>query len=132
MRLPDWPARLGRVLAASVGRPLIWGEHDCFTFAGQAAEALTGVDPTAPLHGRYHDYASGLRAARAQFGVAGLRGFGDRFYPRASVACALRGDWALVRTGEGWAMAIVDGAHLRGLRGHMVPLDEARLCWRVA
>ncbi len=131
MRVPDWSKRLSAVLTTSVGRELVWGRHDCFTFAGKVAEALTGFDPTAVLHGQYDDYASGLRAARAQLGVVGLRGFGDRYYQLTAMAMARRGDWAMVRAPDGWALAIVDGGALRNAWGVIVPLAEARACWRV-
>lgn len=133
MRLHNWPSRLTATFAASRALEIDWSVHDCFRFGGKVAEALTGKDPTTPLHGRYHDYASGLKAAREVFGAVGLIGLGDHFWNRVPRHLAHRGDWAVARLPgvKGWALLIVDNGLLRDARGGVLPLTEARLCWRV-
>lgn len=133
MRLRDWPSRLNATLKAARALPFVWGDYDCFLHGGAVAEALTGRDPALPLHGRYDDYASGLRAAREVFGVVGLIGLGDHFWNRVPTAYAQRGDWAVARpaTARGWALLIVDNGVLRDAWGAAIPLAEARMCWRV-
>lgn len=44
MRLIDWEFRLNKLIRDSRERSFEWGVFDCFTFAADAVEALTGVN----------------------------------------------------------------------------------------
>ena len=95
---------MARVLAVALevmDRPWCWGEADCCTAACDVFARLHGVDPMAPLRGRYH---SGARAARliAQWG--GWLAMGDGLAERAGlvrVACGQPGDIGIIRDAQG-------------------------------
>ncbi len=58
----DWPIALAKEVEAAVGRPFLWGEHDCCLFAAKCVEAMTGVDPMAEFRGIYNDQESAMAA----------------------------------------------------------------------
>ena len=48
--------------------PIVWGSSDCCTRACDVFAALHGVDPMAPLRGRYSSAAEALHMIRARGG----------------------------------------------------------------
>lgn len=52
-RYPDWPQRLNKYLVGVKAKQIVYGEHDCCTFAAGAVMAMTGEDPMAEFRGRY-------------------------------------------------------------------------------
>lgn len=65
-RYPDWPRRLNEFVNEAGRREFAWAEHDCCTFAADAALAITGVDYMAPFRGRYFDEESAEALIRAE------------------------------------------------------------------
>ena len=57
-RLDDGMERLHALIDSARHRQFEWGIFDCFTFAADAVEAITGVDPMAELRGTYDDQRS--------------------------------------------------------------------------
>jgi len=92
--------------------PIVWGVSDCCTRACDVFAALHGVDPMAPLRGRYSSAAEALHMIRSRGGwlrmcndladAAGLvRGRGDvgalalvRWEGRCALAVGVPGGWA--------------------------------------
>lgn len=108
---------------AAMLRPWAWGEADCCTAACSAFAALHGVDPMAPLRGRYADEAGARAAVAARGGwdvmtaglaqAAGLTEIAPEAAPAGAIGLAVRaGERSLVlAVGDGlWA-----GKTLRGL-----------------
>lgn len=107
----------GVILAHAVeimARPWRWGEADCCTAACDVFARLHGVDPMAPLRGRYGDRqgafrlikglggwvpmatslaaSAGLRAGRGEAGEIGVAALPDGGH--ALVVCVAPGSWA--------------------------------------
>lgn len=140
-RFPDWPSRLDRYVAATRDKRFRWGEVDCCLWACGAVAAMTGVDPAAPLRGRYHDldgaigaltaFAGGglletVRKLASEHGKQELRG----------PLYAQRGDLVVARGPRGWpdGLGVCTGgsaAYLtpKGLRH--VRLKHAVAAWRI-
>jgi len=55
---------MGAVLDVFRG-PFVWGEGDCCTSACDAFRRLYGIDPMAPLRGRYSSEAEAMALIRA-------------------------------------------------------------------
>lgn len=68
-RLVDWPERLEAFLRERAARPFAWGAQDCVTFAADAVEAMTGVDPIADLRGRWTTPRQALREMERHGGL---------------------------------------------------------------
>lgn len=55
-----------------MGGPMIWGQSDCTASACNVFAALHGIDPLAPLRGRYDSPISAARIIRRAGGMAAL------------------------------------------------------------
>lgn len=108
-RLPDWQTRLHRYLCATRGRAIEPGQHDCCLFAAGSIDAQTGVDLAAPYRGRYATFSGGRRVLR-RAGHADHIALIAAHLPEAHPSQALAGDIAIVPTGEGPALGVVQGA----------------------
>lgn len=133
-RRDDWVRRLDAVFASAASRPFAWGAHDCFTFAGEAVEAMTGKAIAFP-----RDYADGKGARRV------LRRLGFRSYaaavtahlgPEKPVGFARRGDVVLAEIDGAESLCVVDltgeavlGPGPDGLI--RLPLSAVRTAWSV-
>lgn len=140
-RRPDWPERMAEEIHLAVKRPFAWGEHDCVLWACRVIEAVTGLDPSAPMRQEYRD-ASGARRVLEATGADSLRALVERvceaqgFAPIAPSE-AQRGDAVLVPSGlRSWplALGICGGRHVyipcpQGLG--RVNLADAVAAWRV-
>jgi hypothetical protein len=134
-RLTCWPERLAALVEERRSVPFTWGEHDCVSFAADAAQAVTGADPIAPWRGSYASEEEGdrilgpdgLEAFVARF----LADFGAREIPPAR---AQRGDWVLLTIGNQALCGVCLGATIAapGQRGlAFVPARKAVRAWAV-
>ena len=133
MRLRDWQSRLDATIAAHRAMPFAWGAHDCALFAADCVQAVTGTDPAADLRGKYRTEAGAARHIKR---LGGMEAIADaRLGARVPVLMAQVGDVALIGAdaphfavcaGQHWLAAALDG----GLA--VLPLRDARICWRVA
>ena len=105
LRRLDWPERLGGYVAAHRETPFAWGVFDCALFACGAIQVMTGVDPAAPMRGRYKTARGALRVLK-RFAGGSLRETADKIageigYPLVPLALARRGDVALIDDTDG-------------------------------
>jgi hypothetical protein len=95
------PGRATDLALALMDGPFVWGRADCCTAACDVFLALHGVDPMAPLRGRYRTRAGALRLIAARGGWRAM-------------ARALAAEAGLV-AGQGGAgeigLAVVGGSH---------------------
>lgn len=129
-RLPDAAVRLEALLAERWARPFEWGVNDCALFAADAVRAQTGLDPAAPLRGRY---TSAIAAGRIVRQLGGLPRIvtGALGQPLRAPLLACAGD---VGYSDSQALAVCIGEHwvCPGARGLvLLPLTAATLAWRV-
>ncbi|MEO1986257.1 MAG: hypothetical protein ABGX47_06310 [Martelella sp.] len=135
-RRPDWRPRLFAFISGLKTMDFKWGSDDCFAaLAAGAVETMTGIDPAAPLRGRYHDEAS-AGALLADLGHDGLAGLMRSMMPEAPVAMARVGDIALVADDNevGGALGVVIGARvvvLRQIGTGTMPLLAAQTAFKV-
>ena len=52
-RVDNWQKALNDFIQSRMDTPFQWGTNDCCMFAGDAVEAITGVDVMAPFRGKY-------------------------------------------------------------------------------
>lgn len=92
-------------ICAAYDSPFEWGGSDCCGAACDAFALLTGIDPMAPLRGRYGDRRGARAAIRAR---GGWRAMCDALARDAGlVACAPGpGALALVLTAAGPALGL--------------------------
>lgn len=129
-RLPDWQTRLQALVATRQQAAFVWGQHDCFVFALDAVEAITGK----PCGAEYRTYATEQGAARLVRRHGGMAAggdlcFGDRIMP----LLAQVGDVGLVMNQERECFAVCGGAHwlAAGLHGlQTLPIGAALVAWR--
>jgi hypothetical protein len=129
-------------------KPFVWGESDCFCFAGTAIEALTGVNPMAEIMPQYstEDEAYALLGGSIYFPSLGdhirmgtMQAFWSRFLGDPQpVGKAQRGDLVLLEMGDSGLLAsIVDGsgkavAAMTEQRGIIrIKKTMGQLSWRV-
>lgn len=108
-RLPDWSVRLRAWLISIHGRPIQPGHHDCCLFGAGAIEAQTGIDLAADWRGRYSTFVGGRRVLR-QAGYADHVALIATHLREAPVIEACEGDIAILPTGDGDAVGVVQGA----------------------
>lgn len=98
-------------------RPFEWGVSDCCTRACDVFAALHGVDPMAPLRGRYKTRLGALRLIRR---MGGWQAMTEALAAQAGLVPggAAQGDLGLVETGRGPGLAV------RALHGWAAPLDN--------
>ena len=140
-RYPDWPERLAEYVANGTRARFRWGEVDCCLWACGGIEAMTGIDPAAPLRETYSDEAGAERALR-RFAGRGLLETVERLATEhgkarlASPLYARRGDLVMAE-GPGRcpdALGLCVGATAvfltpRGRRS--VALNDALAAWRI-
>ncbi|AKJ28847.1 DUF6950 family protein [Caldimonas brevitalea] len=131
-RLPDWPDRLARLIAARLTHPFMWGVHDCALWAADVVEALTGVDIAAGVRGTY---STALQAERVLRVHGGLKGLGDDTLGQPIHPLESRvGDVGLVMSGGREVCAVCNGDHwLAPAADGLAALDlfAATTAWRV-
>jgi hypothetical protein len=128
MRRADWQARLTDYVISVQGASFRPGRLDCALFAAGAVRAMTGRDHARGFRG-YRTLAGGARRLQA-------RGFEDHVALVAArleevpPAFAQAGDLAVIPTGEGPALGIVQGEQVYVMRpdglGLVSRLDAAR------
>jgi hypothetical protein len=133
MRLPDWKSRLIDYLNDVDGKPYALGTHDCALFAAGAVATMTGDDMAAPFRGRYRTLKGGLSRIRKA-------GFDDHIalaqsrFAQVHPAYVAPGDLAVVDTGDGPALGVVqgEGIYVLGLdRLGVTGISDARLFLKV-
>lgn len=107
-RLPDWRPRLAAYVQDAWRKPFRYGEHDCSLFAAGAVEAMTGVNPAAPLPCRYDTLQGGLEALEA-FGFKGPADVAMSLFQRVPKAQAQVGDLVVADMPDGPAVGVVQG-----------------------
>lgn len=129
-------------------KPFIWGESDCFCFAGGAIEAVTGVNPMTEIMPQYstEDKAYELLGGKVYFpsideevDIGGITAFWSKVLGEAQpVGKAQRGDLVLLEMGDSGLLAsIVDGsgkavAAMTEQRGIIrIKKTMGQLSWRV-
>ena len=127
-----WQERLQALIQSRMHTPFAWGSHDCCMWAADAVQAQTGIDPASQWRGAYNA-ASGAVQQLAELG--GLAAVGALAGPSILPLQASVGDVGLVHDGERDILAVCAGdvwllAGNQGLAA--LPLDAARLAWRVA
>jgi len=80
MRLDDWDIRLYDVFDRVKDEHFRWGVFDCFTFASDCVEAITGIDPMKELRGTYGTQNEAYRLICSLGGVDKVL---DDFLPNA-------------------------------------------------
>lgn len=129
-------ADLARYLRDGASLPFVWGERDCCLWACEWVRARRGVDPSAPLRGRYSTGAGALRhvdrgggleaLVRRRFAAAGL----------SETAAPEPGDVGVIEaaaTGMGLALAIrtANGWAAKSPAGVTVAAFPCRVAWSV-
>lgn len=111
--------RLAAYLTKAARTPFTWGEFDCCLFIAGWAQAEAGVDPAAPLRGRYRTPIGALRHIRRAGGFLPLLRDLGAAAGLIETAAPIAGDvgvvgirdleLAAIRTGLGWAMLTPNG-----------------------
>ncbi len=133
VRLPDWPARLTRYIAAAATAPFAPGRMDCALFAAGAVAAMTGTDPAEAWRGRYRTLAGGRRLMR-RAGFADHEAVAAAHFAEVAVLEAKPGDLAVIATAAGPALGVVQGPMVYVRRPEclgLVGLAAARRAFRV-
>ena len=132
-RTQGWEQRLNAMMMAAINTPHEWGVHDCVTFAADAVEAMTGVDPIADLRGEW----AGPLSARRLLTDEGVDTIGDmaaKRLPEIPVSMARRGDIVFCDSDEGGFLGVMQGRSIVGPAGiglvH-VPVNQALRAFRV-
>jgi hypothetical protein len=132
MRQKGWQGRLVAYLDTAGRRAFVEGQHDCALFAAGAVAAMTGVDYAADYRGRYSTTRGGLRVLRRA-------GFADHVALAAShfaeTAAPVPGDLAVIPSGDGPALGVVQGEHVYLLSPggmSLAPIAAARRFFRVS
>jgi len=121
--------RVGALVAEVYSAPFVWGSSDCCTCACDVFRRLHGVDPMAPLRGRYATQEQAHAAIRA-------RGGWRRMFAALTARAGLSegrgeaGELGLVKTDAGFTLAIGLGGDwwaVRGDAGHSA-VEGAILC----
>lgn len=128
---------LARFLHDAAARPFELGQHDCGLWLADWCIIRRGVDPAAPVRGRYHDQAS----LELLLPIGGLPRLFDRLFRQAGLLRTIKptiGDVAMIaflqtaptgaiRTARGYAL-LADGSGVGS-----VPADRVRLiaAWKV-
>lgn len=129
-RLCGAAGRLDALLRAAWARPFEWGAHDCALFAADAVLAQTGVDPAAPLRGRYSNAVGAGRLVRQLGGLPAIVG-AALGAPLRSPLLACVGDVGYTHS-QALAVCIGERWVCPGARGLvLLPLAGAATAWRV-
>lgn len=132
-RLPDWPARLGAVVAARLAAPFAWGGNDCAAFAADCVQAVCGTDRLHAARGPRGTERQARRLLRRLGGWDAVTRCGLQPVPPAQAG---RGDLVLLRQAEGAAPALGvclgEVAVCPGAQGlARVAMRHALRAWRV-
>jgi hypothetical protein len=73
MRHHDWATRLDKYVQSVSAQTFSYGQFDCGIFASSCIDAITGIDPAAPLRGKYESRKGCLQAIKALCGKASIR-----------------------------------------------------------
>lgn len=137
-RQPHWEAHLARLVAERERTPFAFGAADCVTFAADAVQAMTGVDPIAEIRG---GWSSAAEAQAAMDRFAGRPASVDdviaimaqrQGWPEVAPPLAGRGDLALLACHGAHALGVVTGERAMhpGLRGLVAtPMHQALRAW---
>ena len=133
MKTDGWQVRLRAHLDAQAGKTFSLGRNDCGSFAGEAIEAMTGVNPHAAVAGRYKTMRGALRVLR-KLGYEDHVAYAAALLDEIEPAYAAYGDIAAVPGEGGLALGLVTGTHIavRAPEGlTVVPLTAAVRVFRV-
>lgn len=145
VRLPDWPGRLGHLVAQRLAVPFTWGPNDCAAWVADVVAAMHGRDTLAELRGtrrtpaqawrqlqRYGGYPAAMARAGLQPVPPALAGRGDVVL-LAELAAP---DPAMAApAGRGWpgvlGVCLGEDAAAPGPAGLvLVPMAQALQAWR--
>lgn len=136
-RKEDWPKRLDWVISSARAKKFSWGRHDCALFASECIKAMTGIDFSRGLRGKYRS-AKGAEKALMDRGIESLEEFINICLGPCleNIKKAQRGDVVLVETPDGSAAGIVDlsgrKAAVAGKKGLVfIPQADWIRGWRV-
>lgn len=132
-RLPDWNMRLDALARARLCMPFAWGSNDCFGFAADAVQAMTGSDLLHGLRGNHRTWQAAYRRhARTPGGAVGV--INAAGLPCIDPRLARRGDLVRIAQPLFDLLAICNGrdAIAPGVDGlELAPMDGAVSAWRV-
>lgn len=121
-RVPNWPAVLAEQVELHRSEPFEWGKNDCALFAATVVQALTGVDLSAGLRGRYTTARGAKRHINAAGGMralaAGLQEKPVNLAQRGDVVLAMcegRETFGVVVGGGHWCAPGPAGLVFRGM-----------------
>lgn len=130
-RIAGWRECFFELIEEWRHRPLVYGQSDCFQFAGAAVLALTGVDHR-PRFGVYTSRREAARILCAYGGPAGILSacFGDPI----PVLWAALGDLVIADFHDGVTVGVCLGNHCctpgpAGLA--FLPMSSAIKAWRI-
>jgi len=134
MRLQGWESRLAQVIEAARHRPYVLGQADCFRFACESVEALTGENRWPEFAGKYSTEREALHLL-AQHGHSFEDAF-DWFFnvQRSDVRLARRGDIVALANGGQKHLGVCGGALVAALGPEgvvSVPILECLCAWRI-
>lgn len=131
-RIEGWEARLAEEIEAARGKPFVWGQHDCATWAFDVRRALTGQDAAAAWRGRYSSAKGAVRTLRLVLRAASHAEAATAILgpPLAHPLSAQRGDIVLADDAFG-VCAGADCAFLAPEGFAFRPITEIDLAWRV-
>ena len=145
-RVDGWQLRLKREVAIWAEKQFVWGQSDCFCFAGACIGAMTGQNPMTGVMGVYDSKTSAYRVL-----YKGAVLMDGKFYQQdgpigfwsywlgeqTPVSMAQTGDVVLCRTNEGGNITGImsdDGRHIwvmGDLGCEKVSKQLATTSWRV-
>lgn len=133
-RYPDWATRLAGFIQARAKTPFEWGQNDCCSFAGDAVQLMTGVDPMRELRGRYTTERGAQRLIKQSGGLGPLvcHYLGA---PMESPLAVSRGDVVMLpvsEAGPGLGICVGSEVAAAGVTGVILLDISAALCaWKV-
>ena len=132
-RLPDWNMRLDALARSRLMVPFAWGTNDCFAFAADAVQAMTGHDVLHGLRGNHRTWKAAYRRhARTPGGALGV--IESTELVPVDPRLARRGDLVRIHQPFFDLLAICNGsdAIAPGLQGlEATPITGAVSAWRV-
>lgn len=134
-RLQGWEGRLNELVQNADSKKYQLGEHDCFRFACEVIQALTGVDRWQEFEGKYstRDEALELIYKKGEtFETAGDWFFGAHNSIHRNYA--QRGDICAVAQNDEKHLGVCVGNHIVMLSENgilLLPLKQALRVWKV-
>ena len=133
-RKNNWEVELTSYLRSVARKPFCWRKHNCFIFAVDAIEAMTGVNYGKQILGEYVDICHDQQSAREYLITKGYKShvhmIAKNFTPRPSVLNMFRGDLSVMRDLNGdAALGICQGekVYMAGPVGLMtIPAQHVR------